>query len=310
MSEDVTKVAGPMTNLPGALPIRSILCPIDFSAPSRRALTLAARLARKTGARLAVLYVNDPLLTTAGALAYDQTLLAARTERELRRFAADALKKAGASQVATEYLVTLGQPARQIERAAAKRRSDLIVIGTHGLSGVRKWFFGSTTEGVLRRARVPVLIVPPSESGRAGARWPGTPILAPIALGPGAARDAHAAAAVARQFNAGLLLVHVVPALRLPRWWGAGAFAIDRQQIADARTRLDAVAGKLGGRVTTRVVPGDVVLTTVRMAARGKAGLVVMTLRGDRGLFGHRAGALAYRVVHDARTPVLALPGR
>jgi len=299
-----------MTILPGALRIRSILCPIDFSAPSRRALTLAGRLARKAGARLAVLYVNDPLLTTAGALAYDQTMLAARTERELRRFAARALGKAGASEVATEYMVTLGQPAQQIERAAARRRSDLIVIGTHGLSGVRKWFFGSTTEAVLRGARVPVLIVPPSERATAGARWPGTPVLAPIALGPRAERDAHAAAAAALQFNAGLLLVHVVPTLHLPRWWGAGALAIDRQRLADARSRLDAVARKIGGRVAARVVAGDVVQTTVRMAAREKAGLVVMTLRGDRGLLGHRAGALAYRVVHDARTPVLALPGR
>jgi len=299
-----------MTKRPRPRPLRTILCPIDFSAPSRRALTLAGRLARKTGARLAVLFVNDPLLTTAGALAYDQTLLAARTERELRRFAAGALRKAGAGEVTIEYLVTLGQPARQIQRAAAKRRSDLIVIGTHGLSGVRKWFFGSTTEGVLRDARVPVLVVPPLESRATGLRWPGSPIVAPIALGPTAERDARAAAAVALQFNAGLLLVHVVPVVRLPRWWGAGAPAIDRQLLAEARTKLDAVAGRIGGRVSAKVAAGDVVLTTVRLTAEEKAGLVVMTLRGDSGLFGHRAGALAYRVVHDARTPVLALPGR
>ena len=157
---------------------------------------------------------------------------------------------------------------------------------------------------------MPVLVVPPSEGRTAGARWPGTPILAPIALGPAAGRDARRAAAVARQFDAGLLLLHVVPALRPPRWWAAGALAIDRQRLADARTRLDAIAGTIGGRVAAHVAAGDVVLTTVRLATREKAGLVVMTLRGDQGLFGHRAGALAYRVVHDARTPVLALPGR
>ena len=198
----------------------------------------------------------------------------------------------------------------RIERAAARRRSDLIVIGTHGLSGVRKWFFGSTTEGVLRRARVPVLVVPPAASRAAGARWPGTMLLAPIALGVNAERDALAAAAVARQFGAKVLLAHVVPAVRPPRWWGAGAPAVDRRLLANARRRLDAVARRVGGGVGVRVATGDIILTTVRLAASERAGLVVMTLRGDKGLFGHRAGALAYRVVRDGRTPVLALPAR
>ncbi len=291
-------------------PIRSILCPIDFSPPSRLALSRAGRLARKNGARLTVLFVNDPLLTTAAAVAYDEKMIAARTGLELRRFTASALRKTGAAGVPIEYLVAIGQPARQIERAAVRRRSDLIVIGTHGLSGVRKWFFGSTTEAVLRRARVPVLVVPSSQSRTPSARWPGTPILAPIALGPRAERDARAAAAVAREFGVGLLLLHVVPVVHTPRWWGAGAPGVDREQVAAARIRLDAIAARIGGRVSTRVTAGDPVPTTARLATSEKIGLVVMTLRGDKGLFGHRAGALAYRVVHDARTPVLALPGR
>ena len=85
-----------MTNVVRHRPVQSILCPIDFSAPSRLALSLAGRLSFRNRARLTVLFVNDPLLTTAAAVAYDENVIAERTGSELRRFAASALRKTGA----------------------------------------------------------------------------------------------------------------------------------------------------------------------------------------------------------------------
>jgi nucleotide-binding universal stress UspA family protein len=58
-------------------------------------------------------------------------------------------------------LTALGRPAREIVKAARQRRADLIVMGSHGLTGVRKLMLGSVTEEVLKTAAIPVLVVPP-----------------------------------------------------------------------------------------------------------------------------------------------------
>ena len=122
----------------------SILCPIDFSEASAGALRYAAAIATHFATRLIVLAVEDPLLTEAMDLG---TGVIWRPE--------DAPTCA-----LLEYEVAVGKPAPEILRVARERSCDLIVISTHGLTGVRKLFFGSTTERVLRETTRPVLVTP------------------------------------------------------------------------------------------------------------------------------------------------------
>jgi nucleotide-binding universal stress UspA family protein len=152
-----------MTRSAAALPrpFKSILCPVDFSDHSRVALRRAAALAMQSGARLAVLFVNDPLLAAASAGAYGRRTPAADTSLpELRQFVARALSPASRQASSVTCGVVLGPPAREITRWADQHRIDLIVMGTHGIGGARRVLFGSTTKGVLQHSQVPVLVVP------------------------------------------------------------------------------------------------------------------------------------------------------
>lgn len=142
--------------------MRDILCPVDFSRAAGRSLQYAATLARQTGGALTVLFVNDPLLEVAGTSAYDGRELRRSTESELRLFAQRAIDKSRGRALAPKFIVTVGDPAEQIQKTARRLKSDVVVMGTHGATGLTKLLFGSTTEKFLRLATMPVLLIPPA----------------------------------------------------------------------------------------------------------------------------------------------------
>lgn len=143
---------------------RSILCPVDFSGNSRAALRYAAMLARLSDARLFVLYVDDPLLVLAAATRQGARALVASREQDLRRFTVNTLR--GTTPAVHPTLLTMaGTPAREIAHAAERHGCDLIVMGYRGMGRASRFFFGSTTEGVVRLSRVPVVAVPPQVRG-------------------------------------------------------------------------------------------------------------------------------------------------
>jgi nucleotide-binding universal stress UspA family protein len=139
----------------------SVLCPVDFSDRCRTALQLGVRLARASGARLNVVYVNDPLLAAAAGATYDEQAMARQTDEELATFLSST---AGPDPLpgGVHIEVAEGKPSEQIVRAAERLGADVIVMSTQGVTGARTIFFGSTTEGVLKHARIPVLVVPPT----------------------------------------------------------------------------------------------------------------------------------------------------
>lgn len=288
---------------------RLVLCPIDFSEPARRALRYADALARYVGAQLTVLYVNDPLLSTAAAAAgYDEQKLARQTDRELRRFVRHTLGTAERSRV--HLRTETGDPRRIIERVARDLKAGVIVMGTHGLRGARKVLLGSTTERTLRDAKVPVLAVPSAAPRRPPRDWPAGPLVAAIDLGPASRRDVMDIAALARMLESDLLLVHVVPHVRAPFWFKARG-RDEETDLTAARAELARLAGDAGAAdipVSFRVVRGDAADELARVARRAKAGTLVVVLRAKPGLFGMARGTVTYRALTTAATPVLALP--
>jgi nucleotide-binding universal stress UspA family protein len=139
---------------------RSILCPVDFSTNSRGALRYAAMLARLSNAHLFILYVDDPLLATVAATRPDAAAVLAATDAALHRFVAAALASP-APPPSTTLLTIAGKPSQEIIDAAERHDCDLIVVGYRGAGRTSRLLFGSTTEGVVRTASVPVLAVPP-----------------------------------------------------------------------------------------------------------------------------------------------------
>src|SRR5690606_27395899 len=131
----------------------SVLCPVDFSTASRGALRYGAAIAQHFQAKLSVLTVNDPLVAEAAAIRLGRDWLPQDSRRELQRFLDDTFGgRAPVDDV--ELLVETGKPAPEILRVAAAGRHDLIVMSSHGLTGIRKMFFGTTTERVLRETHV------------------------------------------------------------------------------------------------------------------------------------------------------------
>lgn len=298
-----------------AVHFASVLCPVDFSDHSRLALQYAAAIAQRGGGRLATLFVNDPLLVAAAAAAYNRKALGAASDVELKRFIASVVPARARTKTHLTCSTRLGRPTAEIVRASIGGEHDLVVLGSKGLNGAKRLLFGSTTAGVLRRARIPVLAVPPVDVAhqvcvRPGARWPGRTIVAAIEFGPHAASDIRRAGDIARLFGTDLVLLHVVPQPSIPPWLSADVDAHLRQRCGQAESALEALRGEAGRvrRVITVVRVGDPADEIAAAAAEYCAGLIVMGLRGAAGLFGDSAGSHAYRVLCHGVAPVLALP--
>ncbi len=149
---------------------RRILCPVDFSETSRRAFEHAVWCARTFGAELTVLHVLElaPL-----AVAYEgmpDVDFRGEAERIARQEMEKLLASADVSDVHLASAIVHGATYKAIAEYAVAQPADLIVIGTHGRSGLEYAFFGSTAERVMRSVSCPVLVVPrprnPGESKR------------------------------------------------------------------------------------------------------------------------------------------------
>jgi universal stress protein A len=139
--------------------IQSILVPIDFSKPSEKALDYAISLAKQFGAKITLLSVIEPFPTPDFAyyplvIENDQIIVA--TKKRLEQVP---VKTGVKSELIEQTLVRNGVPFREITDAARMLKVDLIVISTHGYSGLAHVFMGSTAERVVRHAECPVLVV-------------------------------------------------------------------------------------------------------------------------------------------------------
>lgn len=142
--------------------IRRILYPTDFSSASRPALERALGLARDSRAELIILHVMAPVIPVVGEgyippQTYEAIDTAARKSAQTKLDALVArARKAG---VRTRGLLVEGTPHDRIVRAAKAQRVDLIVMGTHGRSGLARLFVGSVASRVVSAAACPVMTV-------------------------------------------------------------------------------------------------------------------------------------------------------
>jgi universal stress protein A len=138
---------------------KKICCAVDFSEPSRLALERAAALAKRDGADLLLVHVYE-VPQPAGELlvaAVDLTgPAAAEAERKMLAWVEEAARRRGAP-VRTRILA--GQPALEVTQAAREAGCDLVVVGTHGRSGVKRLVLGSVAERIVREAHCDVLVV-------------------------------------------------------------------------------------------------------------------------------------------------------
>ena len=151
--------------------IRSILLPTDFSECGNYARSYAASLARKFCASIIAVHVIEPMVPTVGYSGMTEPLpiadiadqLETSAERELPRIA----ECEDCAGLEIEEVIVHGEAAAEIVRVAKEKSADLIVLSSHGRTGLGRILFGSTAEAVVRHAPCPVLVVKPGKAGQA-----------------------------------------------------------------------------------------------------------------------------------------------
>ncbi len=285
-----------------------VVCGVDFSAGSRRALILAHRLARRLGQPLAVVSAIDVLLAEAATVQMGAGTFADRVRRDLDDFIRTAVgpARAGAPVISTHTPV--GAPAKELLAAAAEAQASVIVLGTEGLGRARRFMLGSTTLRVMRAAERPVLAVPPLADGAddATAGRDFTQILCGVDFGEASIAAAGAAVALGRALDVPVQLLNAVVGLTIPSMWDVMLGPSDEARAASAREGLRALAATLGTPApAVAAAIGDADEVFGREVVRGGSALVVLGL-GDAA--GHRPGSTALRVMAETHVPVLVVP--
>jgi len=300
---------------------RTVLTATDFTPASERAFSFALGLARHYGAILDIVHVLP--LETVGLRAMvpvpremDTQLIEA--EKQMKRAVTDA-KAVGVTNAA---IMEKGHASDVIADVAWRYNADLLVVGTHGRSGVKKLALGSVAESVLRLAGCPVLTVseniplPPS----------GAPefhtILFATDFGPSSIKAWPYALALAREFKAQLVMLHIVPPIGVvesaPFAYEPAMYAAD--QIVEWREGARAK----GLEHLKELIPADVnlaheprILAGAEFAPEGilnaakvnKADLIVMGANPSK--FAHAAAHDPWTVCHtilaEAKCPVLTV---
>lgn len=294
---------------PASLP-RDILVPIDFSQNSFHGLAYAVELAERLGARLTLVHVTEPAVPPLdGAWVPADAESHERARQQLAELAHD---RAGRLEVVTE--VRLGNPPDEIDEAARRHQSDLIIMSTHGYTGLKQVLLGGITEAVIRRAPCPVLVVrshPVSEAARLASTQPAfRSLLVPIDFSPRSERAIAYAGALAQWSGGTVSLMHV---LGPSEWdeiggWTGGDFG---GSSADVQARLHAVLTRLlPANVHGKVYagPGTPFAQIVAGADFCRADLLVLTTHGRTGLAHLLCGSTAERILRHASSPVLIIP--
>jgi nucleotide-binding universal stress UspA family protein len=304
--------------VPARMQIERILCPVDYSDFSERALAQAVRLARWFEASVTAAHVVPPAPWAASPdtgpyVTLPADLLRARREDEaqaLERFVGP-YRGQGAA-VHTRLLD--GDASRAIQATAEDLPADLVVMGTHGRGGFEHLLLGSVTEKVLRRATCPVLTV-----GHARVAPTGGPlfrrILCALDLTDSSSRTLDMALSLAEENMAQVALLHVlegVPGSSGPPRYRAlpEVVRIRRELFKEAEDRLRRIVPDVAREfctVSERVEEGVAWRELLKVAEAREVDLIVMGAH-SRGALAHLFfGSTVSQVVRQAHCPVLVV---
>jgi nucleotide-binding universal stress UspA family protein len=286
--------------------VRHILCPFDLSEPSAIAVAQAFAIARSTGARVTALHV---LQSDQSDEQPSRSYLEVLTQWLAGRQLSD-------DQSAVELVTRHGRPAQQILNAAQSLAVDLIVIGTHGSSGVDRLVLGSVTEKILRKASCPVLTVPPHSAPAFSLH--SARVLCAIDFSECSLAALEFILAGALGAEAQITLLHVIewpwhepPAPtfeELPQAEAQALLSFRHRREATARARLTALEPEgFQGRCRTRVMHGRSYEEILRVAAEEGSDLIALGVHGRGAMDVAMFGSNAHQLVRRAGCPILTV---
>jgi nucleotide-binding universal stress UspA family protein len=277
---------------------RRILAATDFSPTGENAVRTAASLAGRGRSSLAVVYVAErppmfslPLLDRINPADPDELWT-----REAHRSMIELLTRLRRDLPEARGFVRVGTPWREVVSLAGELGADAIVLGSTGLSTIQRLLLGSTAEGVVRNASCPVLVVrdaPLKQIRR---------VLLPVDMDEGSRASVRYAIEHLSE-TVELEAVHVVSFPRLIEPEIAGQLPDDAESAERLRAFLDDLGAE---RIPARVVLGEPAAAI--LDAAHEADLVLIPIRGRKGIARALPGGVAEKVVRHAEGPVLVVP--
>jgi nucleotide-binding universal stress UspA family protein len=292
---------------------KTILCPVDSSEFSVRALRYAAELASWYDAELVALSVSSELmpalpLTSAEASFLEDPHRGRNPDDALRTFVSDA----GVSS-AVRLMTADGPIVQEILRIAVELPADLIVMGTHGVSGFERLLLGSVTEKVLRKAPCPVLTVPRLATADAAHAPTFKTIVCAFDFSEASKRGLECALSLAQEAGGRLLLLHALEGLAEVQSPLTAYFDVEevRRALArDTQAELEALVpddARAWCEAEVIVGQGKPYREVLRVAGERHADLIVLGVQGRGALDLTLFGSTTQHVVRSATCPVLTV---
>jgi nucleotide-binding universal stress UspA family protein len=294
---------GNVENLPVSAQIafKNILFATDFSSTTELALPYALQIARRSGGTIHAVHVIQPDIYPL--VPPSEWSKMAQEEKEFREKKSKELEKAFYG-LPHEFLFPAGDVWNNMESIIEEKDIDLLILGTHGRTGLRKILLGSVAEKIFRQAGCPVLTVGPAVSSNTkhatAAEF--SRILYATDFSPESLAAAPYAVYLAKEHQAELILMHSIQ-------------TTEPNQVDTAyQTLRDVVPAGASLEFKPRCIvePGEPEVAILGVAARHDADLIVLGVRRAKGLpavIAHIPHSIAYKVVSEAECPVLTVRG-
>jgi nucleotide-binding universal stress UspA family protein len=295
---------------------KQIICPVDFSETSVRALAHAAALARWYDAQLIVLHVVPTFesMQVRGDLGEPAQVVTPMPREQVVEEMSRSLNLAAISPRAIS-IAESGDPQATIVDQAVSNRADLIVMGTHGRRGFRRLLLGSVAEAVLREAPCPVLTVPPHAPAGVPEAVTFKRILCSIDFSSASLQALGFALDLARQADGLVTLLHTIEWLSEEEPRATAHFNVPeyrRYMAQDAQERLRTLVAEESRawvEIDDAVVFGRAHREILRAADTTPADLIVIGAQGRGGIGLALFGSTTQEVVRGAMCPVLTVHG-
>ncbi len=296
---------------------RKILCPVDFSESSDRALDYALALGKCHGGSVSVMHVLPKLLADPDVYPYltEPIMTSGEARDGAYRRLGDFVHRALANGIGAQVILEDGDVVEEVLKKAKSLGADLVVMGTHGRRGFQRLVLGSVTERVLRQSEAPVLSIPPSAPKIETARGPFRKILCPVDFFPASLAGLSVGLALSQE-NAELLVLHVVEFHFPPALGEAVAFDVtdlrERHRL-QAMAKLEELLSKEARAHTRLQTPvlesGSPYQEILKTAEQEGCDLVVMGVAGRSSADLVFFGSTANHLVRSAPCPVLTVRG-
>ncbi|XOV69483.1 MAG: universal stress protein [Verrucomicrobiota bacterium] len=282
---------------------KKVLVPIDFSTPAQKLFEYALTFINSMDADMTLLYVCP------------KTALALVDEEKLEGYGRDYLEQqrrsAGTLQDRIRTDIITGVPSQEITQAAKKRGHDLIIITTHGNTGLKHVLLGSTAERIVRHASTPVLVHRERRTRTKSSVSHFKKILVPVDFSEKSRQTLAYAQSFAKDFGATIDIVHVVEPPAYPEFGYAHLAVKERSAIQTAKGQMAHFLEKEKVDMdlinSHSVKSGSAHFQITEWAKKKRSDLIILSTQGNTGLKHVLLGSTAERVVQHAACSVLVV---